>query len=77
VPKPRIVGVVRSWDEEDGSGVIDAPETPGGCFVHHTNIVASGYRTLMPGERVQFTFEKPLGQQDGCDYRSLGVWRDR
>jgi CspA family cold shock protein len=43
VTEARIEGVVRSFDGAEGWGVIDAPELPGGCFVHFSNIVGSGY----------------------------------
>jgi cold shock protein len=76
VPKHRIVGFVSAWNDDEGWGVIDAPETPGGCFVHHANIVATGYRTLVPAEKVHFTFEQVVNQ-DGYHYRAMGVWRDQ
>ncbi|MST34285.1 cold shock domain-containing protein [Acidimicrobiaceae bacterium USS-CC1] len=77
MPKGRIAGVVRSWDDEQGWGVIDTPETPGGCFVHFSNIAGSGYRTLHSGEPVLLTYEQPGFKQDGYDFRALTVWPDR
>lgn len=71
------MGVVRSFNPQEGWGVIDAPELPGGCFVHFSNIVGPGYRTLDAGETVHLTFERPGFKQDGCDYRALEVWRNR
>ena len=55
-------------------GVIDAPEAPGGCFVHFSSIQMDGYRQLSAGQDVQFTFERPGFLQDGCLYRALAVW---
>jgi cold shock protein len=72
-----ISGVVRSYDAEEGWGVIDAPETPGGCFVHFSGIMGSGSRNLNEGERVSFAFERPGFKQDGYDYRALRVWREQ
>jgi CspA family cold shock protein len=71
--KDRIPGTVR-WFNEDGWGVIDSPEVPGGCFVTFSNIVGAGYRNLNDGERVVFTFEEPGFKQDGYDFRALQVW---
>lgn len=74
--KDRITGVVRSYDDEEGWGVIDSAETPGGCFVHFSNIVGVGYRSLRAGERVTLTFDRPGFKQDGYDFRALQVWRE-
>lgn len=48
------VGRVRTWHEEEGWGVLDCVETPGGCWFHHSVIASaesgrgpagSGYRS--------------------------------
>lgn len=33
-----VAGVVKWFDADDGWGVVEAPEVPGGCFVHFSNI---------------------------------------
>jgi CspA family cold shock protein len=71
---PRSKGIVEWFSDEDGWGAISAPEVPGGCFVHFSNIEASGYRALRAGQRVLFTFEAPGFLQDGYRYRALSVW---
>lgn len=73
-PAAGPVGVVRSFDPDEGWGVIDAPEVPGGCFVHFSNIEMKGYRALAAGQRVRFTYEQPGFLQDGCPFRALFVW---
>jgi cold shock protein len=65
-------GVVREWDEDQGFGVIDSADTPGGCWVWHSSIVMEGLRVLTAGERVAFTWE--TAQQDGYGYRAVLVW---
>lgn len=70
----RASGVVRWFDGEQGWGVIDAPEVPGGCFVIFFNIVGEGYRSLQDGQKVTFTYEEPGFKQDGFDFRALEVW---
>ncbi|HWD55498.1 MAG TPA: cold shock domain-containing protein [Acidimicrobiales bacterium] len=72
----RIPGTVRWFDGEEGWGVIDSPEVPGGCFVHFSNIVGVGYRNLAEGEEVVFTYEEPGFRQDGYDFRALQVWSE-
>jgi CspA family cold shock protein len=65
-------GTVREWSDDQGWGVIDSADTPGGCWVHFSNIVSGGYRSLTPGDRVPFTHE--AGSQDGFGYRAILVW---
>jgi CspA family cold shock protein len=65
-------GVVREWDDDQGFGVIDSPDTPGGCWAHFSSIVMDGYRCLIAGDPVAFTCE--AGPQDGYDYRAVLVW---
>lgn len=68
-----VIATVRVWYAEDGWGVLDCPETPGGCFVHFSNIEMTGYRTLEPGKRVDLQWEAPGFKQDGYDYRAVRV----
>jgi cold shock protein len=69
-----VAGVVKWFDAGEGWGVVDAPEVPGGCFVHFSDIQTPGYRPLHAGQHVRFTFERPGFLQDGCPYRALAVW---
>ncbi len=66
--------MVRWFDADQGWGVIDAPEVPGGCFVLFADIQMTGYRQLQAGQHVRFTFERPGFLQDGYAYRALAVW---
>ena len=66
--------MVDWFSDEEGWGAISAPEVPGGCFVHFSNIERGGYRTLRAGQGVRFTFEEPGFLQDGYPYRALSVW---
>jgi cold shock protein len=75
--KATVVGVVRTFDADEGWGVIDALEVPGGCFVHFSSIEMDGYRALTAGQRVRFRYEHLDFLQDGCRYRALAVWPDR
>jgi CspA family cold shock protein len=65
---------VRWWSDDEGWGVLDAPEAPGGIFVHFSFIDADGYRSLNTGQRVELDLEGPLPfVQDGCRWRGLRV----
>ncbi|WP_395309215.1 cold shock domain-containing protein [Mycobacterium sp. AMU20-3851] len=71
-------GTVRFWHADLGWGVLDATETPGGCFAHYTQIqadadmAARGFRTLSDGQPVEFTWEQY--PQDGYEFRVIAVW---
>lgn len=63
---------VRFWRDEDGWGVVDSPDTPGGCWVHFSAVTVAGYRQLRPGQRVELEWES--ARQDGYDHRAVRVW---
>jgi len=65
-------GVVRAFEADEGWGVIDGPEVPGGCWVHFSAVVGPGYRQLTAGQRVSFRAEP--ADQDGFAYRAVKVW---
>ena len=64
-------GTVREWHDDEGWGVIDAAETPGGCWVHFSAVVMPGYRSLEPGRAVTFAYE--AGRLDGFAFRATRV----
>jgi CspA family cold shock protein len=65
-------GTVRSFDPDEGYGVLDGPDVPGGCWVHFSAIAVSGYRQLIPGQQVSFRVE--AAEQDGFTFRATKVW---
>ncbi len=66
------LGSVRTFYADEGWGVIDGPDVPGGCWVHFSAIAADGYRALAPGQRVRFRAE--AADQDGFRFRAVKVW---
>ena len=66
------VGVVRDWNEEEGFGVLDSDETPGGCGAIFAVIQAEGYRSLRPGQSVRFTFIH--ARQDDSPFQAVKVY---
>ncbi|MGX6600646.1 cold shock domain-containing protein [Micromonosporaceae bacterium Da 78-11] len=64
--------VVREWHDDDGWGVLDAPEVPGGCWAGFGQVEVAGYRSLHPGQEVALEWEP--ASQDGYAYRALRVW---
>ena len=65
-------GRVREWHREEGWGVIDSADTPGGCWAHFSMVRIDGYQELSAGAEVCFTFEE--ADQDGFAYRVVAVW---
>ena len=66
------IGSVRVFDADEGWGVIDGPDVPGGCWVHFSAIAGDGYRQLSAGQRVSFHAEE--ARQDGFAFRAVKVW---
>jgi cold shock protein len=65
-------GVVRAWHSDQGWGVIETPDTPGGCWTHFSHIAMRGHRELVPGQAVALDWE--MADQDGYSYRAVRVW---
>ena len=71
-PLSRTTGVVRSWNPNEGWGVIDSAETPGGAWAFFSEIRGvSGYRILPVGATVEFAWE--TANQDGFHYRANDI----
>ena len=64
-------GTVRVWHDELGWGVLDSPETPGGCWAHFSQLAMPGFHTVTPGQTVSFTFE--AADEDGFAFRAVSV----
>jgi CspA family cold shock protein len=65
-------GTVREWDTDEGWGVIDSVDTPGGCWAHFSSISGmTGYLSLTAGQQVSFTFEQ--AREDGYGFRAVDV----
>ncbi|GAA1478826.1 hypothetical protein GCM10009623_32720 [Nocardioides aestuarii] len=47
-----IAATVREWNAEQGWGVLDSAETPGGCWAHFSVIDMQGLKRLRRGQLV-------------------------
>jgi cold shock protein len=50
----RITGKVKWFNDQKGFGFITPDNGEKDCFVHHSAIQASGYKTLGEGDAVEF-----------------------
>lgn len=64
-------GTIREWHQDEGWGVIDSPETPGGCWMHFGVVQVEGYPALFVGQDVRLEWEAP--GQDGYHFRAVRV----
>jgi CspA family cold shock protein len=62
---------VREWHAEQGWGVLDCPDTPGGCWAHFSHLDMPGYRALNPGQQVRLDWETT--EVDGYHYCAVHV----
>ncbi|VAH83369.1 unnamed protein product [Triticum turgidum subsp. durum] len=51
---PRQVGIVKSFNDEKGFGLITPAGGGADLFVHFRNIQASGFKSLKEGQKVTF-----------------------
>lgn len=58
----RTSGIVKWFNDQKGFGFITPEDGSKDCFVHHTAIEGSGFKTLSEGERVEFdVVDEPRG----------------
>ena len=53
----RVTGTVKWFNDQKGFGFL-AQEGGKDVFVHHSAIVADGYRSLAEGDRVEFSIQQ-------------------
>ena len=63
-------GMVKCFNDQKGYGFIKQDGLTEDIFVHHTAIKMEGFRTLTPGEAVDFELKK-----DDKGYKAINVVR--
>lgn len=51
---PRHTGVVARFMDEKGFGFVKPDAGGKDVFVHHTGIIGTGFKSLAPGQRVEY-----------------------
>ena len=64
------VGIVRSFNDENGYGFIETVEGEH-VFVHHSAIEMEGFRTLSRGDKVIFDIQDGRRGQEAIHVRKL------
>ncbi len=66
----RKTGTVKWFSDQKGFGFL---EQEGGddVFVHHSAIIAEGFRTLAEGDRVEFSIEQGQKGPAAADVRKI------
>lgn len=52
---PPMTGTTKWFDARKGFGFIAPDDGSADLFVHHSAIIAKGFRVLNPGDRVEFS----------------------
>lgn len=64
-------GTVKWFNDQKGYGFIKQDGLTEDVFVHHTAIKMEGFRTLAPGDAVEFELKK-----DEKGFKAVNVMRD-
>ena len=66
-----MTGTVKWFNAEKGYGFISRKDGYKDVFVHYSAIQMDGYRTLEPGQLVEFDIEPPMGQQEARNVHAI------
>ena len=67
----RVTGTVKWFNDAKGFGFLSR-EGGKDVFVHHSAIVAEGFRSLQEGDRVEFTIEEGPKGPAAANVRKVG-----
>jgi len=65
-------GTVKRFDNAKGYGFIRQDGIEQDIFVHHTHIIMTGYRTLFPGQAVEYELKKDARGWKAVSVRVIG-----
>jgi cold shock protein len=65
-------GTVKWFSDQKGYGFITPDDGPKDVFVHHSEIVGSGYKTLTEGAKVEFEVTQGQKGPQATDVQVIG-----
>ncbi|MCU0581803.1 MAG: cold shock domain-containing protein [Syntrophales bacterium] len=66
----REAGVVKWFNDKKGYGFISR-QSGGDIFVHHSSIVAEGFRTLKEGDQVEFEVKEDAKGKSAVEVKKV------
>lgn len=60
----RLLGTVKWFNATKGFGFIRRDDGEGDVFVHHTEILQDGFRSLSPDQRVEFVLGRDRSDRE-------------
>jgi CspA family cold shock protein len=66
----REAGVVKWFNDKKGYGFISR-QSGGDIFVHHSSIVAEGFRSLKEGDEVEFEVKEDTKGQSAVEVKKV------
>lgn len=67
----RETGVVKWFNDAKGFGFITRDVGGKDCFVHHSQIISDGFRSLKEGQRVEYAVETADRGPEAVQVRAL------